>query len=687
MGEATLVRRAWTRPELNRRPFIVIYELTRACHLACVHCRAEAQPHPHPLELRTDESLRLLESVAKLEPATLVFTGGDPLLRKDLELLVRHAVLSGLRVAITPSVTRRVTEAAIWHLKEWGVGASAATHDGFRQVPGTFDRTLRAMAWAREAGLLLQINTTVTKATVADLPGIAQIAEQSGVRLWSVFFAVPTGRARRESLLTPAEHEAVYEYLAELSQRVPFDIKTTAAPAYRRVVLQRRQAAGAGDVAIGPGRAPVAVNDGLGFVFISHIGDIYPSGFLPIKAGNVRRDDLAEVYQNHPLFQALRDPGQLRGKCGVCEFRDVCGGSRARAFAISGDPLAADPSCVYVPAAYAASRQSSGHGTGAVPGFSHSTRQDHKGPVGVLVMAYGTPAGPDEVEAYYTHIRHGHRPSPELLADLQRRYEAIGGVSPLLELTRKQAAGIRAALDRMDPGRFRVALGMKHARPFIEDGLAELVNGGMQRVVGLVLAPHYSALSVGEYLQRARAACVPSVAFSAVEQWHLTPGYIDFLAGRVGAVLNELVRQAGVGRERVEVIFTAHSLPARILHMDDPYPRQVRETAEAVAARAELSRWSVAWQSAGRTAEPWIGPSLLDVLAELPGRGVAGVVVCPAGFVADHLEVLYDLDIEARQFAERQGLVFGRTSLPNVDPVFCAMLAEVVRAHLEGGDG
>jgi ferrochelatase len=295
---------------------------------------------------------------------------------------------------------------------------------------------------------------------------------------------------------------------------------------------------------------------------------------------------------------------------------------------------------------------------------------------GVLLMAYGTPATPDDVEAYYTHVRRGRPPTPELLADLQRRYEAIGGTSPLLEVTRAQAAGLGTALG----DGWVVELGMKHAPPFIEEGMAALADRGVRRVVGLVLAPHYSALSVGEYA--ARASATETVAggrteLAMVESWHLAPRYVDLLAKRVTEALPSLVV---TDPDRVEVVFTAHSLPARVLEAGDPYPDQLRETAEAVAERAGLVRWSLAWQSAGRTPEPWIGPDLLTHIAERAEAGVEGVVVCPAGFVSDHLEILYDLDVEAAGVAARLGLAFARTRSANDDPQFCAMLAEVVRA-------
>ncbi|MCA1692217.1 MAG: ferrochelatase [Actinobacteria bacterium] len=290
-----------------------------------------------------------------------------------------------------------------------------------------------------------------------------------------------------------------------------------------------------------------------------------------------------------------------------------------------------------------------------------------------MAMAYGTPATPDEIEPYYLHIRRGRPPTPEQLADLKRRYDAIGGTSPLLERTQSQAAGLEEALG----DGWLVRLGMKHAPTFVEDGVRALAEAGVERVVGLVLAPHFSRLSVGEYAARAYAAAADcGIDLVMVESWHLEPGYLDLLAGFVGEAV------AGMGdvdSDRVEVVFTAHSLPERILAENDPYPRQLRETAEAVAQRARLERWSVGWQSAGRTSEPWMAPDILDVLRSRAASGVGAVVVCACGFVSDHLEVLYDLDVEAKAEAERLGIGFARTRMPNDHPAFCASLASLVQ--------
>jgi ferrochelatase len=293
-------------------------------------------------------------------------------------------------------------------------------------------------------------------------------------------------------------------------------------------------------------------------------------------------------------------------------------------------------------------------------------------------MAYGTPDGPEAVLPYYTHIRRGRPPTPELLADLEARYQAIGGVSPLRQRTDAQLARLEAALAAEHPGRFVTALGMKHTAPFIEDGVTSLAAAGVDGIVGVVLAPHYSRGSVGEYLERLRAAADGlGVAATGLESWHLLPELLDFQASQVSALL-----ASASTPERTKVVFTAHSLPERML-TDDPYPDQLWASAAAVARRLGLNRWAgwgIAWQSAGRTADPWRGPDILDVIDDLAETGRAdGLIVCAHGFVSDHLELLYDLDIEARQRAESSGLAFARTAALNDDPgVFAALAAEVV---------
>jgi ferrochelatase len=296
-------------------------------------------------------------------------------------------------------------------------------------------------------------------------------------------------------------------------------------------------------------------------------------------------------------------------------------------------------------------------------------------------MAYGTPAAPGQVEAYYTHIRRGRPPSPEQLADLSRRYEAIGGVSPLAERTREQVAAIGTALEAAEPGEWRVALGNKHAPPFVEDAVTELADGTgsggrPERIVGLVLAPHYSRGSVGQYHERAAAAAGEhGIAYVAVDAWHDEAAWLDAQAARVRAALDTLPA-------KTKVLFTAHSLPERAL-VDDPYPDQLRASATAIADGAGLEPWygwALAWQSAGRTPEPWRGPDVADVIRDLVATGRAeGVLVCPQGFVSDHLEVLYDLDVDARRVAEAGGVAFARTASINDDPAVMAALAGLVR--------
>jgi ferrochelatase len=298
-------------------------------------------------------------------------------------------------------------------------------------------------------------------------------------------------------------------------------------------------------------------------------------------------------------------------------------------------------------------------------------------------MAYGTPASLDDVEAYYTHIRRGRPPSPDQLADLVARYEAIGGLSPLAERTGAQVAAIAAALDTAEPGRWAVALGNKHAAPFLEDAIGEVAgasdaDGGDRpdQIVGLVLAPHYSRASVGEYHQRATvAAAAHGLPYRGVRSWHDDGAWLDAQARRVRTALASLPTAT-------KVLFTAHSLPESVL-ADDPYADELRVSAAAIAGRAGLDPWygwALAWQSAGRTREPWRGPDVARVIRDLGDTGRAdGVLVCPQGFVSDHLEVLYDLDIEARRMATESGLAFARTASINDDAAVMAALADRVR--------
>lgn len=296
--------------------------------------------------------------------------------------------------------------------------------------------------------------------------------------------------------------------------------------------------------------------------------------------------------------------------------------------------------------------------------------------VGVVLMAYGTPRHPDEIEPYYTDIRRGRPPTPEQLADLVRRYDAIGGISPLAQRTEAQRDAVAAALDAEMPGGFAVEIGLRHVSPDIESAVANLAGSGVERIVGLVMAPHYSTMSIAVYAGRAQAAAeAHDLPFAMLERWGGEPAYVDFLAAEVSQALGDM--PAGT-----KVLFTAHSLPRRILDVGDAYPDELLATATAVSERVGLgswSRWAMAWQSAGRTPEPWLGPDVLAVIDDLAAsEHAAGLLVCPCGFVSDHLEVLYDLDIEAADRARARGLAFARTATPNDDPAVMAALARRV---------
>jgi ferrochelatase len=305
-------------------------------------------------------------------------------------------------------------------------------------------------------------------------------------------------------------------------------------------------------------------------------------------------------------------------------------------------------------------------------------------PIGILTMAYGTPASLDELLPYYTHIRHGRPPSPEQLEELAARYRAIGGRSPLREITRAQGEGLIAALERRHgPGSVRGYQGMKHTAPFLADAVDAMRRDGIERAVGLVLAPHYSAGSVDEYrrcvLARARDVGGPA-RLTFVESWHVEPSLIAFLAARVKTALERFPVEE---RDAVPLVVTAHSLPARLVEEEgDPYRDQLVETARALAERLGRRDWRISWQSAGRTSERWLGPDILDTLREMRAAGHTTALVCPAGFVSDHLEVLYDLDVEAQALCREIGLHMERTASPNADPAFSEVLADVVDRHL-----
>lgn len=379
--------------DYNHNPFIVIWEVTRACALNCLHCRAEAQYRRNPRELTTEEGKDLLRQIQSMDSPLFVFTGGDPLVREDLFELAEYGKSIGLRVAMTPSATPRVTERAIRKAVDIGLdrwafsldGSTAEIHDRFRGTSGSYDLTIRSIETLRKLGMPLQLNTTVCRHNKDDLQAIADMIGDMGVVMWSVFFLVPTGRGKAEDMLDAEETEEVLSWLADLSDRVPYGVKTTAAPFYRRVLAQRAKDTGkmlgvpafasmagrgggpgarpgqSGHPGAVPGgkrpdnmRAPRGVTDGSGFVFVSHVGDVSPSGFLPLDCGNVRSTPLADIYREHPMFKAIREPDNYNGKCGVCDFRQLCGGSRARAYAMTGDPLGSDPACAYIPPAWAA---------------------------------------------------------------------------------------------------------------------------------------------------------------------------------------------------------------------------------------------------------------------------------------------------------------------------------------------
>jgi len=344
----------------DQAPMLVIWEVTQACDLACVHCRASAQSERNPQELTTEQGYRLLDEIHSFGEPLMVFTGGDPLKRPDLFDLARYAVRIGLRTNVTPSATPLLTNEAIDRFKGAGVsrmaisvdGPDAATHDDFRGIPGTFDRAMAALRHARDIGLDTQFQTTVSRRNMHRLPEIAEIVKDVRSKMWSLFFLIVTGRALENDDLAAAEYEQVFEYMYELSKTAPFGIKTTEAMHYRRYVAQRIKAehgATENENAKGVAFRTAGVSDGKGFVFVSHTGEIFPSGFLPVSGGNVLREPLTDVYRNADLFRSLRDTSQRGGKCGVCEYQKICGGSRSRAYALTGDYLAEDPRCTYQP--------------------------------------------------------------------------------------------------------------------------------------------------------------------------------------------------------------------------------------------------------------------------------------------------------------------------------------------------
>lgn len=371
--------------DFDHRPFTVVWETTQACDLRCLHCRAEAIPARNPGELTADEARRLVDGIREFGRPYPIFvlTGGDPLKRPDLCEIVAYASEKGVRVAMTPSATPLVTRQKIKDLAGAGLvrlavsldGKDAAAHDGFRGVEGSFRLTRTIIDWCRELGLETQIHTTVTRHNFEDLPAIAELIAPWGIKLWALFCLIAVGRAARPEIrrlnISARDFEALFHRLYDLLKTAPYDITPREGYHFRRVLLQRRAAElgvpaqhlvqEAAQRSLRPSdlappvsapkivRAPLGVNDGRGVVFVSYRGDVQPSGFLPLVGGNVRERSLAEIYRSSPLFVRVRDFSRLKGKCGACEFKTICGGSRSRAYALTGDEMESDPYCVYQP--------------------------------------------------------------------------------------------------------------------------------------------------------------------------------------------------------------------------------------------------------------------------------------------------------------------------------------------------
>lgn len=351
--------------DFEQAPLLVIWEVTRACELACQHCRADAINVRDPRELTTDEGKRLLDAVKAMGTPIVVFTGGDPIQRMDLEELIRHGKRLGLRLGTIPAGTPRLTRERLVSLKDAGIdqlafsidAPNAKDHDAFRKVEGSFDLTMQGARWARELDVPLQINTVLSAYNFEQFDALSDLVEDLGVVFWEVFFLVPTGRGTVLKSCNAEQYEQLFEKLYSLARRAPFTVKVTEGQHYRRYIMQQEGRGPAADakhaVEVRPaghtraiGMSSKVVNAGHGFCFVDHAGDIYPSGFLPIVTGNVREAGLAKTYRGHALFKELRDFSRLKGKCGRCEFRDACAGSRSRAYAVHGDYLAEEPFCI-----------------------------------------------------------------------------------------------------------------------------------------------------------------------------------------------------------------------------------------------------------------------------------------------------------------------------------------------------
>ena len=368
----------------DQRPFLVCWETTNACDLACVHCRASAQSEPAPDELNSEESKRLVLEVHEMGTPILIFTGGDPLKKNGLDDLIRYAKSLGLKTGAIPAVTPLLTEARIRELKNAGLdqiafsldAPNAADHDVFRKTPGVFAKTLESVKIANACGLSAQINSLVNVHNSRQLDEFIALVESLPIVFWEVFFLVPTGRGADLNLLSAEKFYEAFEKIYTLQKRVQFVIKVTEAQHYRKYVFEQKllergidpRTIDAGQITLpellrraeGPGGsiglAPKGVNSGKGFLFVSSRGEVFPSGFLPLKAGDFRKSKLSEIYRNSPLLKELRDPERLKGKCGICPYRDFCGGSRSRAYAVTGDYLAEEPCCSYQPVPSGAKR-------------------------------------------------------------------------------------------------------------------------------------------------------------------------------------------------------------------------------------------------------------------------------------------------------------------------------------------
>lgn len=365
---------SFSKLDFSRTPFLVIWELTQACNLVCRHCRASANPERCSEELTTGEGKKLLEDIHAMGTPVVVLSGGDPLKRPDLTALIAHGAAQGLRMATIPAATDAITPEVLTELKDAGLSqiafsldASTATlHDGFRQVNGTYRTTMQAIKWAQEAGLPVQINTTYSRYNLADVEAMIDLVSQLGIVFWEVFLLVPVGRGAELEGITAEECETLLCRLHDCAKQSKFLLKVTEAPHYRRIIMQRRttspthigedsgsaipaQLSGGMRPSHAFGKKAKGINAAKGFCFVSHTGEVYPSGFLPFNAGNIRTTPIDVLYRESEIFRRLRDPEQLKGRCGICEYRDICGGSRSRAYALTGDILAEDPACLYQP--------------------------------------------------------------------------------------------------------------------------------------------------------------------------------------------------------------------------------------------------------------------------------------------------------------------------------------------------